>query len=296
MKISIVIPAFNQRKNLGVMLETLFPQVEADPDCEAIIVDDGSSDDTYAWASRWCAGHPRFRACTKRNSGPGQARNFGVARSSGDVIAFIDQDCRAMPGWLSALRRSYQADPALMGLEGRTITENDKITPVSHYVVNETGGGYWTCNVSYRRRAFDAAGGFDRDYVVYAEDTDLALKVMKHGRVGFCPEMLVLHPVYPLKIRSAIRKIRFLLHSELLLYCKHPGFYSTHREGGNPTRYFFYFFLFRHLASNINAEKRWLLRAPATYSRYAFQVAGERLYLLLLFDWFLRQRRTIGAL
>ena len=295
MRISVVVPAYNQRTNLGRMLASLAPQVEADPDCEAVIVDDGSRDDTLRWARQWATAHPRFRVLSKRNEGPGRARNFGVRHTGGDVVAFIDQDCLAQPGWLAAIRSAYETDRQLACLEGRTVTEDDKVTPVSHFVTNE-GGGFWTCNVSYRRAAFDAVGGFDHDYVVYAEDTDIALRVQKRGlRVRYSPQMLVLHPVYPLQVRAAVRKLPFILHSELLLYAKHPDYYAAHREGGRPDRYFYYYFLLRHYISNLKLELPWLRRHPVVFLRYACRMTAERVYLLALFDWFVRQRQRTRA-
>ena len=64
-----------------------------------------------------CAAHPGVTLLQEPTPGPGPARNRGVAAASGEILAFIDADCLADPGWLAAAEAAM-ADPAATILGG----------------------------------------------------------------------------------------------------------------------------------------------------------------------------------
>jgi CDP-glycerol glycerophosphotransferase len=89
-KLSVVVPVYNIQGYVEECLDSLARQNVAD--IEVIVVDDGSDDQTASRAERFAAGDPRFTVIRQANLGPGAARNAGIARATGDYLAFADGD------------------------------------------------------------------------------------------------------------------------------------------------------------------------------------------------------------
>lgn len=116
--ISVVIPAYNAAATLPRALDSVLAQTW--PACEIIVVDDGSSDATGEVVKRYLAqsGGERVRYIWQHNAGPSAARNQGVAKSSGEWIAFLDADDWYYPERLARHAQMITADPALDFLIG----------------------------------------------------------------------------------------------------------------------------------------------------------------------------------
>jgi glycosyltransferase involved in cell wall biosynthesis len=87
LSVGVVIPAFNAERFLAQALDSVLSQTY--PVADILVVDDGSSDGTYALAT---AHSPRVRVERQDNAGIGAARNRGVEMAHGDVVAFLDAD------------------------------------------------------------------------------------------------------------------------------------------------------------------------------------------------------------
>lgn len=88
--VSVIVPCFNQARFLSESLASLLAQTY--PHWEAIVVDDGSTDDTGVEARRWLARDSRFRYLAQNNGGQSAARNCGLRHARGDYLQFLDAD------------------------------------------------------------------------------------------------------------------------------------------------------------------------------------------------------------
>ncbi|HXA60134.1 MAG TPA: CDP-glycerol glycerophosphotransferase family protein [Streptosporangiaceae bacterium] len=89
-KLSIVVPVHDVEQYLVQCLDSLVAQTFGD--FEAIMVDDGSTDDSAVIAKSYAGKDPRFRLVRQANQGPGPARNLGVGQARGEYLAFVDGD------------------------------------------------------------------------------------------------------------------------------------------------------------------------------------------------------------
>ena len=94
--VSIIIPFHNEERYLEKAVQSALAQSYTD--IELILVDDGSTDQSPVIAHGLCSKHPNIIQVTIPNSGPGMARNAGIARASGTYLTFLDSDDTLLPG------------------------------------------------------------------------------------------------------------------------------------------------------------------------------------------------------
>ena len=208
MEISVVIPAYqggHWRRSgipvetlLGQLFESLCQQTLPVERFEVVLVHTFAGDpaDRAAREYRDRLGIRQVRYRPK-GGGASAARNVGWRHARGSVIAFIDADCRAEPGWLAEISAALARDSSALGVEGLTRSEPGRITPFTHQVVNLEGGLFPSCNVAYRRKTLEQVEGFDEAFPYGHEDTDLSIRIRRLGPVPFVPEAGVVHPPIP---------------------------------------------------------------------------------------------------
>ncbi len=96
--VSVVIPAYNAEDYLSETLESLLSQSLTN--WEAIIVDDGSKDNTLAIAQSYAQRDERITVIAQDSAGLSKARNVAIAHANGELIAFLDSDDIWLPGKL----------------------------------------------------------------------------------------------------------------------------------------------------------------------------------------------------
>lgn len=102
-KVSVIVPIYNAEKYLGYCLNSLLSQTYTN--WEAILVDDGSSDDSLEICKNYVRLDSRFQVFTKENGGVSSARNYGLQFVQGEYLEFLDSDdCLAA----SALEKQVQ--------------------------------------------------------------------------------------------------------------------------------------------------------------------------------------------
>lgn len=196
--ISVVIPHLNQPDHLARGLAALRAQ-EGAPPAELIVVDNGSRELPEAV----CEAHGA-RLLTEPTPGPGPARNRGIAEARAPLLAFIDADCRADPGWLAAIAARF-ADPSAQILGGDVRiprADPDRPTMLECYesiyayrmdLYIRHQGFTGTGNLAVRREVLEAVGPFAG--IGVAEDRDWGRRARAAGhRIAYAPEMRVFHP------------------------------------------------------------------------------------------------------
>lgn len=124
-RLSVVIPAYNYAHLLRRAVDSVMAQLR--PDCELLVVDDGSTDATPQLLAEAEALHrPGFRHLRQDNAGAAAARNAGLRLSRGDYLLFLDADDELLPGALDAVCAAVQAQPrASVFLGGRVTRRAD---------------------------------------------------------------------------------------------------------------------------------------------------------------------------
>ena len=211
MKISFVIPAYNEEACIGACLASVMRALAAS-DCaaEVIVVNNASTDLTRERASA-VAG---VKVVDEPVKGLVRARRAGLAAAGGDLIASIDADTLLPEGWLAAVLDAFDRDPSLAALSGpliyydlplvwRGLTRAFYVVALPIHLFNQhvlhVGAMVQGGNLVARRDALEAAGGYDTSIAFYGEDTDIARRLAKVGRVKW---------TFRLPIYSSGRRLR----------------------------------------------------------------------------------------
>ena len=233
MKYSIIIPVYNRPDEVDELLASLTRQTERD--FEVLVVEDGSSVRCDAVVAKYQASLP-VHYLEKPNSGPGQTRNYGAERASGEWLIILDSDCVLPDGYLAAVEAELAREPAdAFGGPDRAHADFTPTQKAINYAMTSffTTGGIRggrkkldkffprSFNMGIRREVYEALGGFSA--MRFGEDIDLSLRIYKGGyRCRLFPEAWVWH-----KRRTDLRKFFKQVHNSgiarINLMKRHPG-------------------------------------------------------------------------
>lgn len=110
-QVSVIIPAYNGAQTITKTLQSL--QEQTFSDWEAIVVNDGSTDDTITVVEAFQQQEQRIRLINQKNQGLSGARNTGVIHSNYDLLLFLDADDWIYPQHLEKLTQKLKSDPSL---------------------------------------------------------------------------------------------------------------------------------------------------------------------------------------
>ena len=182
MKLSVIIPTFNEEKSIGECLRSLFQQ--SYNDFEVIVVDDGSRDKTLSILSGFK--NSNLQILKQKHKGPGTARNLGAGRAKGETLVFVDADMTFDKNFLKNLVR-----PIVSGKAEGTFSKYEYVSNWENiwarcWNINEGWEvkkrhpkNYPDTQKVFRavlKREFDKAGGFDPS-AGYMDDWTLSKKL-----------------------------------------------------------------------------------------------------------------------
>jgi glycosyltransferase involved in cell wall biosynthesis len=201
--ISVIIPSYNCARFLGESLDSIL--VQASADCEVIVVDDGSTDDTSEVLARYA---DRITVVQGKHAGYAAARNLGLAHARAEWIAWHDADDVALPDRLARQRRLVAERPALDGVlcNGRHMLTAAAIVParLARRAVGKRLGAeelfaglpIYLQAALVRRSAFTASGTFDTRLRVYA-DMEYGYRLFARAHVEFVDVPVFLYRTHP---------------------------------------------------------------------------------------------------
>lgn len=190
--VTIVVPAYNECKVIGSTVQSLLAQ-EYDGTIEILVVDDGSSDDTYDVVHRDFAGDARVMAYRKDNGGKASALNYGIARAKGEIVVCLDADTVFTPNTVARLvapmydtRVAAVAGNAKVGNRHNLITRWQALEYVTSQNLERRAFAVLNAITvvpgavgAWRKAYVQAVGGFSDDTL--AEDQDLTLSLGEEG-------------------------------------------------------------------------------------------------------------------
>lgn len=212
MKYSIIVPVFNRPDEVDELLQSLVGQTLKD--FEVVIVEDGSENPCKDVCDKY-AGKIDVKYFMKKNSGPGQSRNYGAERANGEYLIVLDSDVVLPEGYLKAVDDELNREPsdAFGGPDCAhdSFTETQKAISYSMTSFFTTGGirggkkkldKFYprSFNMGIRRDVYKRLGGFSK--MRFGEDIDFSIRIFKAGcKCRLFPEAWVWH-----KRRTDMRK------------------------------------------------------------------------------------------
>lgn len=176
-KVSVIMPVFNEAKTLGKTLEKL----KLSEDEELIVVDGGSTDDTVAIAKEYTG--KVFSA----PSGRASVMNYGAERASGKILIFLHADCIPPDNAFDIIRKSLSDKDVAAGAFILRIDHTGAvfriIESVSNIRAKMTGLMYGDQGMFLRRALFEKIGGFAD--IPLMEDIEISGRLKKEGKVIF---------------------------------------------------------------------------------------------------------------
>ena len=232
MKYSIIVPVFNRPDEVDELLQSLVGQTLKD--FEVVIVEDGSEKPCKDVCDKY-AGKIDLKYFMKKNSGPGQSRNYGAERANGEYLIVLDSDVVLPEDYLKAVDDELNREPsdAFGGPDCAhdSFTETQKAISYSMTSFFTTGGirggkkkldKFYprSFNMGIRRDVYMRLGGFSK--MRFGEDIDFSIRIFKAGcKCRLFPEAWVWH-----KRRTDMRKFfRQVYNSGIArvnLYKKYP--------------------------------------------------------------------------
>ncbi len=224
--ISIIIPTFNRAHSLPDSILSILNQTCSN--WELIIVDDGSTDDTFSEIKEFIE-DDRIKYFFQNNQGVSAARNFGVEMATGDYLIFLDSDDIFSPDLIENLydARFWKYDLIFWEVLKRIDAKYSLWIPVKlGNMYNNIKASFLAGSVCYRKRVFIEAGCYDPK-MTSGENYELGLRV---SQIESLEIKYIDRPLLKYAITTDNRMNDTLsnrLFSQIYLYRKHKKKYDS---------------------------------------------------------------------
>jgi len=211
MKASVIIPTYRRDSYLVNTIRSVLLQDY--PDFELLVVDQSADHTPEVGKFLRNVDDPRYSYYLIAPPSLPAARNFGLARASGEIVIYIDDDVLLDPGFIHAHVKAYERAEQVAAVGGR-VRAPDK--PVSTHLLALSTNGSWSggfdfphegeletalgCNMSFRRSALEEIDGFDPSYEGNAlwEEYDVCFRLRRQGhQIRFEPRAALDHLLAP---------------------------------------------------------------------------------------------------
>jgi glycosyltransferase involved in cell wall biosynthesis len=217
MKVTVVIPAFNEERYIGACLACLEAQTLSRDQFEVIVVDNGSTDNTLSIVGSFKGSLP-LRSISMPKISVSAVRNLGASLATGEILAFLDADCMTSRDWLSNAIELEQSR-GVWGAHYLVPADANWISKIWFtYQAKEYEGPVSfipSSNMFIRRADFNALKGFDES-VQTSEDVEFCARAHEAGMeiIAF-RSLAVVHEGIPRNLLQFYRQNRW--HGEQLL-------------------------------------------------------------------------------
>jgi GT2 family glycosyltransferase len=241
--VTVVVVNWNRRELLQSCLKSLARQTH--PSFEVVVVDNGSGDGSAALVEEMASSYPVLLRLivNSNNRGFCAANNQGFAASRSELVALLNNDAEADPGWLEALEAVIRVSGDVGMAASKILVWEDprRIDKVGHLMYPDgqnrgRGTGQldrgqfdrveetlWPdgCAAMYRRAMLDEVGGFDEEFFAYADDAELGLR----GRIAgwtclYAPGAVVRHHRGATLGLDSARRLTLIERNRVLLAVK----------------------------------------------------------------------------
>lgn len=216
--LSVIVATRDRPASLAACIRSLEEQTLASSRYEVIVVDNGSTPETRREVAMLATAGADIHLLFEDRAGASRARNRGVARARGRIVAFIDDDGRAREDWCAGLVAAFDGDPPPDGVGGRILPVLADGVRVPRWYSPEfetrtwgeqarwlEGGeashGFSGSNMALRRALFLDVGGFDESFGPgtarpMGEEAQLFARLARGGaKLWYSPEVVVYHEV-----------------------------------------------------------------------------------------------------
>jgi len=186
---------------------------------EVLVIDNNSTDATSSIAHEFSNRLPNFKYILEEKQGVSHTRNRGFQEALGAIVAYIDDDAKANPDWVSAITHFFENHPEASGVGGQHNAFS--LVPIPPWFPKEYGSrslgnetrklrkNEWLngTNMAFKKSALVDIGGFDNsigmtgDKISYGEETQLVFRMFERGmQIYYSAEMCVTHSILPKRL------------------------------------------------------------------------------------------------
>lgn len=181
--VSVVIPAYNEEKNIGSCLTAFKNQDFSHQNFEIIVVDNNSTDKTAQIAQKMGA-----KVILEKTQGYVFALRKGCSQAEGEIIAITDADTLVPGEWLKKIYQAYQKNPQVVCVAGKVTFKPKILLAFLIEPLFALGGWFFNLfpgmNLSIRKDVYRKIGGFRKE-INFDTDVDLCLRIRKEGKMLF---------------------------------------------------------------------------------------------------------------
>lgn len=203
MMFSFIIPAHNEARYIRFAVQSIYTHATGH-EFEIIVVDNASTDNTADVVRK---SYPDAKVIFEKRKGTGFARNAGAAQAKGDMLIFFDSDVVMPASWLPTMIQNFSQNPSLVALSGPYyhigLASWQRFWERAYYYLGvaphqwffarllNVGGILIGGNIAVKKNIFEAVGGFDTNLTFWGDDTMLAKRLIKKGRIDFSNKLFV---------------------------------------------------------------------------------------------------------